>query len=274
SNQHEFPQRFFLLFKYAEILLDPYVFNQLDFYEMFQIEDNESNSLLDRMQAIRNANMFFFREKDYDAIVFREFKILQLCKVIRKDENLMEEKMLTYPMSSDYELIGHEKKSRKQAFFATVERPLKDLRNSLNDLWKVDPGRNVSRLFKYALDNPVSQLTRCACCKAMVVVPAGEGRFEPDGFPLKVDDWKKGGHKEECRRPGEFRYGDLVMLKGLKTNLEVNGSMGVVFNMVSSQDEAVKYSVFNFIQKEKGLVYAQNMALKAPNSMQGLLMLG
>ncbi|KAJ3284731.1 hypothetical protein HDU76_008250 [Blyttiomyces sp. JEL0837] len=147
----------------------------------------------------------------------------------------------------------------------------------LNYLSNVGEGDNLSTLFKSVLDNPVSKLTRCACCQTAAIVAVGEDRDGIIGFPNEVsvnenNDWNKGtgGHKKECRR--EFRKGDLVMLKGLKS--EMNGSMALVYNVVQSQDEAVQYSVFNLVQKEKVEVQAKNMALKIPAPSQGLLIRG
>ncbi|KAJ3328377.1 hypothetical protein HDU76_010083 [Blyttiomyces sp. JEL0837] len=158
--------------------------------------------------------------------------------------------------------LGTPLKDTKSMFF-------EDERGLLAYLLKHFDTDNLKRQFRLVLDNPVSLLTRCACCKILTVVAAGGG-VDAGGTPndvivndhVKLKRCMRGDHKKECRCHDDFRLGDLVMLKGMTP---INGSMAFMIRKEPLQDDEVaRYTVFHFPKKNM-VVAAKNMALKAPN---------
>ncbi|KAJ3333810.1 hypothetical protein HDU76_003287 [Blyttiomyces sp. JEL0837] len=150
--------------------------------------------------------------------------------------------LVVFMVKTDVERLVHGIRNTTMRFLAELQAPLKDamivyikeekdhiiewMGRCNDEKWK--------RFYRDLLDAPISRVLKCAFCNAARFVALGEGpQPRQEGGYLKnvtvnenKRDWKRdGGHKTTCRDVDEILVGDVVMVRNMDPNIDVNGSI-------------------------------------------------
>ncbi|KAJ3328193.1 hypothetical protein HDU76_010421 [Blyttiomyces sp. JEL0837] len=293
-----------------------------DIREMKEIEKNESEAFIDRMQCAIFQGISLCDFNDYDGAATRLLRALELGELARKDPVYIksfvlrpntermsfgsEDDLITSLMNRvgwspvDDEIKGIEEVARAglcelSTLFRNVTiRYLVPYQGFLLEGESIRGGedwRKGNVFCKKVLDMPVSGIMRCAGCHAVKFRPQTSAR-DPSGSPINVvvnvdinlrkctkclrvaycstkcqsGHWKHGGHRERCREPDDFANGDVVVLKGLENQTDMNGMIGEVVGKAADKgDGIVRYQFFNFAVTRRSrtmVVKSGNMVLK------------
>ncbi|KAJ3321714.1 hypothetical protein HDU76_014037 [Blyttiomyces sp. JEL0837] len=121
------------------------------------------------------------------------------------------------------------------------------------------------RMIRYIVDDTqaidimmIHKLERCAKCKWVAYCSHG----------CQLLHWTVRGHRRVCRAPDDIRVGDIIMLKGLLTDVKMNGEVGrVVKKLSKSEGEPAQFVVLTcgaLGSVAEMVLPARNLAVKIP----------